>query len=209
VTRRSAWTSADATGEGGSSAGGVAQPLVTRGVGIETNDTQNRSERFIVPHDTRRIPVPHPWLRRRGGIWLDNESARKALSSPGAGAQTEALARRASSRTSLDADAFQPIACPVCGVGLRRIVVSREEVRLDVCAEHGTWFDRYELGLVLQASRSPAPPPATGYHGPTPDFRAGANPELSQLGSIFATGAGALAGAAALALASVPDRSRG
>ncbi len=36
-------------------------------------------------------------------------------------------------------------ACPVCRADMREIVYGDSEVRVDVCAEHGMWFDTREL----------------------------------------------------------------
>jgi Zn-finger nucleic acid-binding protein len=136
-----------------------------------------------------------------GGIWLDNDSARKALSN--ATEEAAALAARASSRASSDVSVAAPVACPVCARGLVRRKATRHEVLIDVCNEHGTWFDRYELGLVLDAARPTATQPVA-YTGPTPDFHAGANPEAREFASVFATGAAALA--SGLAMVALPEK---
>lgn len=140
---------------------------------------------------------------RCGGVWLDNTSAQAALTAEGAAVAE--LARRASARAAFDADRAPPIDCPVCGRGLQRLQATKEMVWIDACSEHGTWFDRYELGLVLDASRPPPAQAAHQYTGPPPDFREGANPELKQVASIFATGTVALLAGLATAVAEAAD----
>src|SRR5262249_51902570 len=80
-----------------------------------------------------------------------------------------------------------PVHCPVCSRMLQRASVTRAAVTIDLCAEHGTWFDRYELGLVLDAVHPRTAPPVE-YHGATPDFHEGANPELREFGTVVAQG---------------------
>lgn len=100
------------------------------------------------PHCRRRLDtvrvegVELSGCGRCGGIWLDNESARMLVARP---QRTVAdLANRASANAS---KALKPReanpACPVCGATLER--VRRFDLDLDLCNEHGTWFDSYEL----------------------------------------------------------------
>lgn len=47
--------------------------------------------------------------------------------------------------------------CPVCGVRMNRVNFGhRSGVLIDVCREHGTWFDRGELHDALRFAASPA-----------------------------------------------------
>ncbi len=49
------------------------------------------------------------------------------------------------------------LACPVCGVRMNRVNFGhRSGVLIDVCREHGTWFDRGELHDALSFAASPA-----------------------------------------------------
>ena len=40
-------------------------------------------------------------------------------------------------------------ACPFCGAGLELVTVPELGVQVDVCREHGTWFDVTELRAVV------------------------------------------------------------
>lgn len=132
-----------------------------------------------------------------GGIWLDNTSAQYAVQTLDQGmAQLADMAA---------ANAFHPVsdapsmACPVCKQLMLRTQAPQAGIWLDVCAEHGTFFDRFELGIVLEALRPKNEFRPVSYGGPTPDFREGANTELQSFGRIFGLGVlGLLGGAAAL-----------
>jgi Zn-finger nucleic acid-binding protein len=112
-----------------------------------------------------------------GGIWLDNTNAQRAVAS--IDAQVLELATRASSHARHEVDRSPPVRCAECRATLRRVKTTRLAVEVDVCAEHGTWFDRDELRVVLEAMtvvRAPARP-ATDPYAPLnpaeiPDFRA-------------------------------------
>lgn len=112
-----------------------------------------------------------------GGIWMDNESAACALST--SLEAVKALAVRATANALASVPTAPPIGCPVCGKLLFRTQDPVAGVELDLCASHGTWFDRCELGVVL-ASRDVKPAHVLAprsvpreYHGKVPDFRAG------------------------------------
>ncbi|WP_394829311.1 zf-TFIIB domain-containing protein [Pendulispora albinea] len=55
--------------------------------------------------------------------------------------------------------------CPVCASHLRRITVDQTTIEIDLCDQHGTWFDRNEFQAVakwLEKCRRPFddfPPP--------------------------------------------------
>lgn len=80
-----------------------------------------------------------------GGIWLDNESAQRVLASP------EAVFVDLSARAAKHAGTARPRdprpPCPRCSAVLAR--TRFHEVDLDVCPEHGTWFDARELGWLV------------------------------------------------------------
>lgn len=106
-----------------------------------------------------------------GGIWLDNDSAKRVLATRDAGvaelaARADARANRAATWPAIAA------ACPSCRAPLAKTVDPRSQVELDLCALHGTFFDRYELGLVLRAWRQ-TPAQLARPTGPMtiPDFR--------------------------------------
>jgi Zn-finger nucleic acid-binding protein len=132
---------------------------------------------------------------RCGGIWLDNEAARRAIQT-----MDEAvllLADQASSRAAFTVEVAGTAVCPTCQRSLARTRSPQSGIWIDVCPEHGTWFDRYELGVVLEALRPRTAPQPTTYDGPTPDFREGANPEIKQLAGILGYGVLGMLGAAA------------
>jgi Zn-finger nucleic acid-binding protein len=54
-----------------------------------------------------------------------------------------------------DVDLAPAIDCPVCNQALRREML--DDLALDVCAEHGMWFDKWELSEVLHADMNPEP----------------------------------------------------
>lgn len=105
-----------------------------------------------------------------GGIWVDNASARKIVAWPQR--SYAELARRAGENARGARTRRQgpwvggysspppPLECPVCDARL-------DETRflhlaLDICPDHGTWFDAYELkGMVerLLNPLGPEPPP--------------------------------------------------
>jgi Zn-finger nucleic acid-binding protein len=111
-----------------------------------------------------------------GGIWLDNTNAQRAVAS--IDAQVLELASRASSHARHDVDRSPPVRCAECRAPLRRVKTTRLAVEVDVCAEHGTWFDRGELRVVLEALTARAParlasdPYAPLNPAEIPDFRA-------------------------------------
>lgn len=132
---------------------------------------------------------------RCGGVWLDNESAQRAVAA--FDAAVVALADQASSRAAVTPETSALVSCPVCQKLMPRTRAPKSGIQIDVCTEHGTWFDRYELGIVLDALRPPRPVEAVSYSGPIPDFREGANPEIKEFGKIFGLGLLGMLGAAA------------
>jgi Zn-finger nucleic acid-binding protein len=109
------------------------------------------------------------------GIWLDNESAQLALKSMDR--RITELSQRASSHAHAAPAKDARIHCPACKKSMPR--VSRSGVDLDVCIEHGTWFDRGELVQIIEAMRPRAAPAPLHIidvplaPGEVPDFKAG------------------------------------
>jgi Zn-finger nucleic acid-binding protein len=132
---------------------------------------------------------------RCGGIWLGNEAAQRAIQTMDRA--VVALADQVSNRAAFTVDVGAQVACPTCRRPLARTSSPQAGIWIDVCGEHGTWFDRYEMGLVLEALQPKAPPQTTTYDGPTPDFREGANPELKELGKLLGYGVLGVLGMAA------------
>ncbi len=82
-----------------------------------------------------------------GGIWVDNASARKVLAKPEA--VFADLARRAAAGASGSRGKADKPTCAECPAVLDRVRVHGLE--LDVCSDHGTWFDAYELDGLVRA----------------------------------------------------------
>jgi Zn-finger nucleic acid-binding protein len=80
-----------------------------------------------------------------GGIWIDNQSARQVLSTPDA--VFADLARRAGGNARDRGPRGSRASCPVCTAVLDRVVT--KGIELDVCSEHGTWFDPFELSVLV------------------------------------------------------------
>ncbi len=103
-----------------------------------------------------------------GGIWVDSKSIPLAMGR--VDKRIEELAGRAAEHAVFRADTSRTAACPVCHFSLQRVPLARAGIVVDFCANHGTWFDRAELGRVLEVvhqrqaakldSLSPYPPPA-------------------------------------------------
>jgi Zn-finger nucleic acid-binding protein len=95
-----------------------------------------------------------------GGIWVDNASAKRLIASP------QRVVLELAERASRNAKAQRPPrsatpTCPACPAILDR--VRSHQIELDICQEHGTWFDTYELqglmrALLGEGSTAPKPP---------------------------------------------------
>lgn len=92
-----------------------------------------------------------------GGIWIDNASARQVLSAPDA--VFADLARRAAGNARSRAPRGVSPSCPVCTAVLDRVIT--QGIELDVCGDHGTWFDPFELSVLVDrlAGREPTKMP--------------------------------------------------
>ena len=104
-----------------------------------------------------------------GGIWLDNEAAQKVTHHYSE--RVVEMATRASESAHQKPDVRAAAKCAQCRAEMARRTFG--QVSVDVCAEHGTWFDAGELSALVSATK-PLPPPPTGMAAsePTPDFRA-------------------------------------
>jgi Zn-finger nucleic acid-binding protein len=89
-----------------------------------------------------------------GGLFLDNVASREVVSS-----FDRSLIGVATTLGIGKGDTLPPgvnqrnLACPRCSAGLQTVNVPSAQVELDVCAEHGTWFDANELPKVARAYR--------------------------------------------------------
>ena len=97
--------------------------------------------------------TPFDGCEKCGGVWLARavwDQVQSARSSKVVDRSNEVSAR---SRKTVKPDAA-PIACPSCHQPMHVTRVAMTDVEVDVCTEHGVWFDRDELG---QAVRGPRP----------------------------------------------------
>lgn len=91
-----------------------------------------------------------------GGVWLTHGAASRVMS--GRVLQASRLADQLAGKTKPNpALLAQRAHCPECRTELAR--VHTVGVEIDVCAEHGTWFDRGELDRLMDAVAPPAPKP--------------------------------------------------
>lgn len=93
-----------------------------------------------------------------GGIWIDNASASKVLSNPES--VFADLARRAAAGASGSRGKIDKPTCAECPAVLDRSRV--HGIELDVCADHGTWFDARELEALVRLLRKETAPATEG-----------------------------------------------
>jgi Zn-finger nucleic acid-binding protein len=81
-----------------------------------------------------------------GGLWLDNASTSQVVAriNPQVVSLAQSASKQAQQRVDLDAS----VRCPECSKPLRRVPGGDPSLLIDVCDEHGTWFDRDELQQV-------------------------------------------------------------
>ncbi len=84
-----------------------------------------------------------------GGIWIENASARGVLANPEP--IFGEMAKRAGDYATNRATHAGDRTCPQCPALLDR--VTSHGIELDVCSDHGTWFDAYELGMLVRILR--------------------------------------------------------
>lgn len=85
-----------------------------------------------------------------GGVWLDNSATRSLLEN--ADPAMVELSRSVSDSApapSADTGAHRP--CAKCSHPMVMTAISGTDVQVDLCSEHGTWFDRNELEHLAQA----------------------------------------------------------
>jgi len=78
-----------------------------------------------------------------GGIWIDNTSARRVLDQP------QKIFADLAERCAVNAqrkDRVERPKCPACPAILDRSHV--HNIELDICGDHGTWFDAFELQML-------------------------------------------------------------
>ncbi len=132
----------------------VPVPVVLADRTAARHDERDDGLRFC-PHDNWRLDVVRllsvelAGCQGCGGVWIDNASAAKIVAEPRS-VFAELAVRCAKNARLSPARRFAP-KCPECGGDLER--VAAYGLRLDVCREHGTWFDRMELDALVGTLR--------------------------------------------------------
>jgi len=81
-----------------------------------------------------------------GGIWIDNASARRVLADPEP--IFAEMATRAGTNAQARSTETKERICPACPSVLDKTRV--HGIELDVCPDHGTWFDAFELAMLVR-----------------------------------------------------------
>jgi Zn-finger nucleic acid-binding protein len=101
-----------------------------------------------------------------GGVWLNNaDSTEITKTFP---LQAVKLTQRAAERATVEHDAAATLSCPSCSQALSRVKAPYSWVEIDVCKDHGTWFDKGELERVSRALTYVPPKPGLNYQPPPP-----------------------------------------
>lgn len=86
-----------------------------------------------------------------GGVWLDNSATAQLLAGP-----DDSVVELARSTSSGAADksvnSHSPRPCAICETTMVMTQVTNTAVQVDVCSEHGTWFDPHELEALAAAA---------------------------------------------------------
>lgn len=130
---------------------------------VQASDAQAEGARELrCPHCRKRLVtvvtggVALSGCAGCGGIWVDNASARQVLAAPEA-IFGELAQRAGANARDRSLRAAHPT-CPACPAVLDR--VGAHGLELDVCGDHGTWFDAYELARLVAALRGEAAAPS-------------------------------------------------
>jgi len=83
---------------------------------------------------------------RCGGIWVDNASAQRILSQPRR--LFVELSARAASHAQIGVLRVAHPICAVCPAALDK--THMQNIALDICPDHGTWFDAHELAQLTR-----------------------------------------------------------
>ncbi len=83
-----------------------------------------------------------------GGIWLDNAGSLAITQRHDP--HVSALAARAETNAVIRGARTEPIDCPICNQRMQRVNAA-QLAELDVCQEHGTWFDAGEPRRIVSA----------------------------------------------------------
>jgi Zn-finger nucleic acid-binding protein len=89
------------------------------------------------------------------GIWTDTETLRQICADREQQASVLGMATHIPSNTVRELDkAIHYLPCPVCGELMNRVNFANfSGIIVQVCRQHGTWFDRDELRLVVEFIR--------------------------------------------------------
>jgi len=109
----------------------------------------------LVPRTPRAEQAAVELCQSCGGLWLDRTLLRQVAQLPGVAAALRAIAEDAALRAPLGGvGGIYNVSCPICGVLMERRKHRRTGIVVDLCEEHGTWFDRGELRAVLDGQVS-------------------------------------------------------
>jgi Zn-finger nucleic acid-binding protein len=87
---------------------------------------------------------------RCGGIWLDHDTSQRVATV--LDRDLMFLADGAARVAASAGDASRAwVLCPVCKINMRPTKIEVAQCSVDVCREHGAWFDRNELQQVMTA----------------------------------------------------------
>lgn len=99
-------------------------------------------------------------------MWIDNVTAQRIVARPEPFVvDMSRLAARRAQRLGVSPG---PAACPVCHEILALTRVPPSPIEIDVCAAHGTWFDRSELDTLIETALHRQPAPAPGAPATSP-----------------------------------------
>jgi Zn-finger nucleic acid-binding protein len=96
---------------------------------------------------------------RCGGIWFADEQAKRALALGSRAAEELARKVEAVTRPRPKIESAR-LACPECQMKMTRTTVGGQLAgapTVDRCDQHGTWFDREELGAAMRVMRGESP----------------------------------------------------
>lgn len=96
-----------------------------------------------------------PWVvltcNTCGGVWTDKDATERVATN--VDRELMDIASGAAKKCSGEHQAVSPTdkrSCPICGQAL--IPIRHARVAIEICREHGTWFDRDELGRMARNS---------------------------------------------------------
>ena len=84
-----------------------------------------------------------------GGAWMDNAASQRIVQS--FEHSTVVAAHGLGREANKPVDTKELLECPECHGALERVVPGGTKVEVDICREHGTWFDRHEIERIAHA----------------------------------------------------------